>query len=125
MKPESAFANDRRDLVNSDLTAVGDFQGEPRNVPAVLDCKNHSFKERPIFVVKRTIDEDTSIVVRRPHLLLASRSGDFSDGLTAREPFHLRSTLRHDSLDRGTDLLPWHARPELRAYDRSQFWYQV
>src|SRR5216684_2592752 len=73
----------------------------------------------PIALVKGTVDEYASLVVRHP--LLACFSCDF---LAARYPTNekigLRVSFCHDGFDGSTDFFAWHARSASGRSDRSE-----
>jgi hypothetical protein len=59
MNTESARGDDCRDLVDSYLTRIIDFEGATGNEATILNRKYDGFEERPIELVEWAIDEDT------------------------------------------------------------------
>jgi len=55
--PVWALRNDGRDFVNPDLTSIFDLQCTPGNEPKVVNREHHSFKDGPMALVIRAVDE--------------------------------------------------------------------
>ena len=62
--------NQTENFVNSHLRTIVYFQSTARDKATVINGKNYSFKNWPVFVVKGTIQEDVVRVLALYHLTL-------------------------------------------------------
>ena len=64
VNPELRLLDQRQDLLDACLSAIGDLECRPRDKTAVMDCKDNGIAEPHIFGIKGNVDEDAIVVGR-------------------------------------------------------------